>query len=89
MMRNVEWKSDTALMAALQEYSRQNFQGSEVLSFLERDFPQYAWNLHIFDWGLRELKITRVDKGVRVEQLRNAVQQELNGPGKLLGYRTM
>ena len=89
MIHNVEWKSDTALKVAFEEYSRQEFQRSEMLSFLERDCSQYAWSLRTLDRRLREFKINRVDKDYSVEQLRNVVQQELDGPGQLLGYRAM
>eukprot|EP00794_Sanderia_malayensis_P018736 gene18736-20625_t len=89
MKRNVEWKNDTVLKTALEGYSRENFKRTEMLSFLEKDFPQYAWSLRSLDRRLREFKINRVDKDVSVEQLRNAVQEELDGPGRLLGYRAM
>ena len=89
MMRNMEWKSDTVLKAALEEYSRQNFQRIEMLSFVERNFSHYAWSLRTLGRRFREFKINLVDKDVCIEQLRNSVQQELDGPGKLLGYRAM
>eukprot|EP00794_Sanderia_malayensis_P000706 gene706-9204_t len=89
MKRNVEWKNDTVLKTALEGYSRENFKRTEMLSFLEKDFPQYAWSLRSLDRRLGEFKINRVDKDVSVEQLRNAVQEELDGPGRLLGYRAM
>eukprot|EP00794_Sanderia_malayensis_P002878 gene2878-3329_t len=64
MKRNVEWKNDTVLKTALEGYSRENFKRTEMLSFLEKDFPQYAWSLRSLDRRLGEFKINRVDKDV-------------------------
>ena len=38
---------------------------------------------------LQHFEIHRIDQAVTVEQVRDAVRKELQGPGKLLGYRSM
>ena len=60
-----------------------------MLSFLTRDFEEYAWSLRTLDRRLRYFNIFRNDKNVSVEQVKAAVGNELMGPGKLLGYRAM
>ena len=38
---------------------------------------------------MREFGLYRTDRTVTEDALRNAVKEELDGPGKLLGYRAM
>ena len=61
----------------------------EVLDFLQRDFPQYPWSLRSLDRRLRHFEINYNDANVKVDEVVEAVQKELEGPGKLLGYRAM
>ena len=88
-MRNANWKHDERLKETLEEYSRQGLQRTEILSFVTRDFGDYTWSLRTLDRRMREFGIYRTDKTVTEEDLRTAVQKELDGPGKLLGYRAM
>ena len=87
--RNPEWKEDERLKENLEEYSRQGLLRSEILSFMKRDFSQYAWSLRTLDRRMREFGLYRTDRTVTEDALRNAVKEELDGPGKLLGYRAM
>lgn len=64
-------------------------QRTEILDFLKRDFPQYAWSIRTLDRRIQAFKIKRTDREVTVDQVKNAVQKELEGPGQLLGYRAM
>ena len=88
-MRNANWKYDEHLKETLEEYSRQGLQRSEILSFVTRDFGNYTWSLRTLDRRMREFVIYRTDKTVTEEDLRTAIQKELDGPGKLLGYRAL
>eukprot|EP00794_Sanderia_malayensis_P002289 gene2289-2634_t len=87
--RNASWREDESLKRDLTEYSRQGMQRNEMLSFVSNDYSQYAWSLRTLDRRLREFGIYRTDKNVSLETLRNALIEELDGPGKLLGYRAM
>ena len=49
----------------------------------------HAWSLRTLDRRLRWFDIYRTDPTVTEEALRTAVTEELDGPGKLLGYRAM
>ena len=88
-MRNPNWKYDEHLKETLEEFSRQGLQRTEILSFVTRDFGDYTWSLRTLDRRMREFSIYRTDKTVTEEDLRTAIQKELDGPGKLLGYRAM
>ena len=67
---------------------RQGIHRQEMLDFL-RDFKQYAWSIPTLDRRLRHFKITYTDTDISVDEVKDAVAQELRGPGKLLGYRAM
>ena len=58
---------------------------SEILSFMKRDFSQYAWSLRTLDRRMREFGLYRTDRTVTEDALRNVVKEELDGSGKLLG----
>ena len=45
--------------------------------------------LRSVDRRLRYFDIYYYDKNVSVEEVKEAVKKELDGPGKLLGYRAM
>ena len=44
-IRNPTWQNDENLKADIQKYVLQNLTRKEVLDFLGRDYPQYAWSL--------------------------------------------
>ena len=71
------------------KYVKQSLQRSEILDFMTRDFPQYAWSLRTLDRRLRYFEIYYNDDNVGVADVMDAVGKELRGPGKLLGYRAM
>lgn len=85
----MSWRKDSDLQKSLEEYVRANYQRTEILSFASRDFPQYKWSLRSLDRRLRHFDIYYTDYNVEVDQVQQAVAKELEGPGKLLGYRAM
>ena len=87
--RNDRWKEDDLLRNEMKKYVMQGLQREEILDFLKRDFSQYAWSMRTFDRRLSYFEIYYHDKTVSVDEVRVAVQKELDGPGKLLGYRAM
>ena len=87
--RNDGWKEDVVLKKEMAKYVKQGFQRREMLDFLKRDFAQYAWSLRTLDRRLRHFDIQYNDKNVSVEEVKDVVKRELEGPGKLLGYRAM
>jgi hypothetical protein len=87
--RNSTWTDDTRLKEELQKYVKQGLQRSEILSFVERDFAEYAWSKRTLDRRLQYFDIYQTDRTVSVEDVRAAVSKELEGPGQLVGYRAM
>ena len=77
-----EWKNDKALEKDLNEYVEKNFKRKEILDFMNQRYPQYAWSLTSISRRMKFFGIKYVD----VEQ---AVRKELDGPGRLLGYRAL
>ena len=61
----------------------------EILDFVKRDFPEYAWSVATLDRRLRQFGIRYIVYTASIGAVSEAVQQELNGPGKLLGYRAL
>ena len=86
-MASSSWKDDEELKADLEQYVRQNLKRSEILDFVKRDFPEYAWSIATLD--RRQFGIRYIDYTTSIGAISEAVQQELNGPGKLLGYRAL
>ena len=83
------WREDMNLKIEMENYVREGLQRSEILSFLERNLPHYKWSIRSLDRRLRFFEIFYNDKNVPVEDVVDAVQKELDGPGALLGYRAM
>ena len=46
---NKSWVDDQSLKEALRNYSRQDLQRKDILSFMVRDFGEYAWILRSLD----------------------------------------
>ena len=47
----------------------------------------YAWSIPTLDRRLRYFNIFYTDRNVTLDEVKEAVGKELEGPGKLLGYR--
>jgi len=88
-LRNDSWKEDESLRQDLEKYVQQLLKRKEILSFMNRDYSCYAWSMRSLDRRMRYFEIYYSDGEVSVEEVKTAVQNELTGPGKLLGYRSM
>ena len=83
------WREDLKLREDMERYVRQGYKREEALNFLKRDFPMYAWSIRSLDRRLRCFEIYYNNAEVSVEEVKDAVKKELEGAGKLLGYRAM
>ena len=83
------WKADEYLKNEMTKYVTQGLKRTEMLSFLRRNFPQYAWSIRTLDRRLRHFQVFYTDTAISVEDIKTAVGKELEGPGRLLGYRAM
>lgn len=87
--RDGSWCEDVRLQEDLRKYVRQGMKRKEMLDFLKRDFPTYAWSIATLDRRLRYFNIFYTDTNVTLDEVKEAVGKELEGPGKLLGYRAL
>jgi hypothetical protein len=88
-IRNPDWQEDDNLKDDLQCYVVENFRRKEILDFVERDYPQYAWSLGTLDRRLAHFCIKFINYDADIDEVEAAVREETNGPGQLLGYRAM
>jgi len=84
-----EWKDDEDLQQDLQRYVRENLKRCEILDFVQRDYPQYQWSLPTLARRLRHFEIRYIEYETPLSVVSDAIANELDGPGKLLGYRAL
>ena len=83
------WEDNTEHEHDLNSYVAQNLRRREVLDFVRHDYPQYSWSLPTLDRRLRHFNIRYINYETPVDVVEHAVQKELDGPGRLLGYRAI
>ena len=88
-IRNSDWEDDIDLKNDLAKFVRLNLKRLEILDFMRKDYPMYAWSLRSLARRMQYLGIQFTDYDVEVNDLEAAVEKEISGPGKLLGYRAM
>ncbi|XP_066927710.1 uncharacterized protein [Clytia hemisphaerica] len=88
-IRNDSWKDDENLKEVLTDYVSKTFKKCEILDFVKRDFPQYAWSPSSLSRRLNHFRIQYTDYNVPVDVIQGIVSNEMGGPGALLGYRAM
>ena len=60
-----------------------------MLDHMKRDFGDYNWSLGALTRRLKELSITCVNYETIVDDVKEAVEKKINGPGKLPGQRAI
>ena len=68
---------------------KQNLRRIGLLDFVSRDFSEYAWSLRTPDRRLDYSGIKYTDQTFQVDEVEEALKKELEGPGKLIGYRAL
>ena len=85
-----EWKNDEDLRFELEALVKKAYKRSEIITVMRKEFPQYAWGcIKTLDRRLRHFNIKYIDYNTPLQDVKDAVQKELEGPGKLLGVRAM
>ena len=84
-IRNPDWENDENLKADIQKYVLQNLTRREVLDFLGRDYPQYAWSLPTLSRRMAHFGLKYVDDETDLKVVEKAVKEETSGPGQLGG----
>ena len=76
-------------MQQLQEHNSERMRLQEILSYMKRNFSHYSSSLIILNRRVGFFNIYRHGKNVTVDKVTEAIKEECEGPGQLLGYRTM
>ena len=87
-IKNSEWEPDGELKRELSKYVTKGVQRNEISSYMLRDFPQCSWSIKTLDRRMRYFNIF-YHNNVSLNAVKEAIKRDLNGPGKLLGYRAM
>ena len=76
-IRNNEWQNDEELQSSIKHYVMQNMKRSEVLDFLKRDYPEYAWSLPTLDRRTRYFDIKYINYETTVDEVVTASNTEM------------
>ena len=88
-VRNSNWEDDEELEGDLERYVKQNLKREEILYFVLKKYPMYAWSIRTLCRRLSHFNIKFTNYQIEVQDLQLAVQNEMQGPGKLLGHRAL
>ena len=88
-IRNSEWEDDIELMNDLKENVSRNLRQSEIVDLMKVKYPMYSWSLRTLSRRLNHFGIPYTNYSVDVDQVKEAVEKEMKGPGRLLGYRSL
>ena len=89
-IRNSDWEDNNDLNNDLAKFVSLNLKRMEIVDFLRKDYPMYAWSLRSVARRMQYFGTFQfTDYDVEVNDVEAAVEKEISGPGKLLGYRAM
>ena len=88
-IRNSEWEDDIELMNDLKENVSRNLRQSEIVDLMKVKYPMYSWSLRTLSRRLHHFGIRYTDYSVDIDEVKEAVEKEMKGPGRLLGYRSL
>ena len=83
------WKGNDDLKTDLCDFTRRNFKRLEMLDFLKKKYPTFSWSLRTLARRLKYFDSKYVRHDVDLGHVEEAIQKEMNGPGRLLGYRSL
>ena len=72
-IRDTNWINDKHLEDTLRKLVGDNLKRTEILDYMQRDFPGYAWSLRTLDRRIRYFNIYKTDKNVSVEEVFNGL----------------
>ena len=85
-----DWKNDEDLKFQLESLVRKAYQRSEIVLVMRKEFPQYSWGcIKTLGRRLRHFNINYINYDTPLQHVKDVVEKELEGPGKLLGVRAM
>lgn len=84
-----EWKEDETLRDSLAKYVAEQVKREELVDVMRVEYPWYEWSVRTLGRRLGHFGIRYINYDTPLEDVIDAVQKEVNGPGKLLGYRAL
>ena len=81
---NKSWADEQSLEEAVRNYNSQGQQRKEILSFMVRDFGEYAQSLQSLDRRLSDFNIHRNNKNVSIDNAKSAFNKNQQDQ---LGYQ--
>ena len=88
-IRNNEWEGNMELKDDLKAYVGQNLHQTEIVDLLKVKYPMYAWSVRTFSRRLHHFGIKYIEYDTNIDDVTCAVEKEMNGPGRFLGYRAL
>ncbi|XP_066925387.1 uncharacterized protein [Clytia hemisphaerica] len=88
-IRNADWKDDLLLKSRLDELVTRTYKRAEILVVVKKEFSQYSWSLSSLRDRLKHFTIKCTNTNANIDDVIEAVSNELEGPGSKLGYRSM
>ena len=83
-----DWE-DEKLKSDLERYVLANYSRQEILDFASRYYPKYARSLPTLSRRFNFFGIKFIRYETSVEDVKKAIQEEMEGAGQYLGYRAM
>ena len=77
-IRNSGWEEDEILKAGLEKYVLQSLSRKEILDFVKRDFPHYAWSLGTLSRRLAYFDIKYVQYNIDLHMAFRSGQNYMN-----------
>ena len=88
-IRNDEWEGDMELKDDIKAYVAQNLRQTEIVDFLKVKYPMYAWSVRTLSRRMHHFDIKYIEYDTNIDDVTRAVEKEMNGPGRFLGYRAL
>ena len=88
-IRNACWKYDSILNVHITKYVAQGLEKKEILDFLQKDFPTYAWTYRTLTKRMSFFEIKFINYKILAGNVALAARKEMQESGKYLGYRAM
>ncbi len=71
-------------------YLAQNLRQTEIVDFMKVRYPMYAWIVRTLSDLLHHfVDIKYIEYDTDINDVTRAVEKEMNGPGRFLGYRAL
>ena len=87
-IRNASWKEDDDLKKDLQDVVAKHYHKDEIVVDMKKRYSHYAWSKSSLRDRLRYFGIKYTER-YNIDDVYLKVAEELEGPGKDLGYRAM